>query len=532
MRIGNLRIGIRLGVSFFLMIALTVVIGLVGIGNMKTLSAMTNKLYKHPYAVSNAMLKVDGDIVRMHRSMKDVALAKDAAGIDAATARVTEYEKAVFKDFDIVAERFLGDQKQVDDAKKLFADWKIIRDEVIDLMRQGKRAEAAAITKGKGAKHVKALNDAIKAFLDFANGKADGFVANADAARDQALFITWVIVGLAVLAGAFLAFFMTRGITVPIKEAVHVAERLAENDLTVRIDTDRKDETGQLLSAMGRMVVHLSDTIGANVAASETLSQAASEQASSLEETGASMEQMASMTKQNAANASEANNIVKSSGKDMDQAADTMTNLTTSMEDISKASEETSKIIKTIDEIAFQTNLLALNAAVEAARAGEAGAGFAVVADEVRNLAMRAADAAKNTADLIEGTVKKVDDGSRLVTVTSEAFTKLAEGSGKVGELVAEIAAASEEQVQGIDQVNKAVAEMDKVVQQNAGNAEEMAASMGSFKVNNGDGRGGAFAREGSRGNLPKTSALTNPKNKEVDPQQLIPMDDDDFNEF
>ena len=147
------------------------------------------------------------------------------------------------------------------------------------------------------------------------------------------------------------------------------------------------------------------------------------------------------------------------------------------MQEISKASEETSKIIKTIDEIAFQTNLLALNAAVEAARAGEAGAGFAVVADEVRNLAMRAADAAKNTAALIEGTVKKVSDGTALVKTTNDAFNEVAGSTAKVGELVGEIAAASSEQAQGIEQVNIAVTEMDKVTQQNAATAEESASA-------------------------------------------------------
>jgi len=151
--------------------------------------------------------------------------------------------------------------------------------------------------------------------------------------------------------------------------------------------------------------------------------------------------------------------------------------LTASMDEISRASEETSKIIKTIDEIAFQTNLLALNAAVEAARAGEAGAGFAVVADEVRNLAIRAAEAAKNTAGLIEGTVRKIKEGSELVQRTSAEFSEVQDSASKMGELVGEISSASGEQAQGIEQISKAVTEMDTVVQRNAGNAEESASA-------------------------------------------------------
>ena len=212
-------------------------------------------------------------------------------------------------------------------------------------------------------------------------------------------------------------------------------------------------------------------------ASSRQLAEGSSEQASSLEETSSSLEEMASMTKQNAQNAAQANELVREAGKVIDRANESMSRLTASMGDISRASEETQKIIKTIDEIAFQTNLLALNAAVEAARAGEAGAGFAVVADEVRNLAMRAADAARNTATLIEGTVKKVKEGSELVDKTNVEFSQVASTMAKSGELVGEISAATVEQAQGIEQVNKAVAEMDKITQKNAANAEESAAA-------------------------------------------------------
>ncbi len=210
---------------------------------------------------------------------------------------------------------------------------------------------------------------------------------------------------------------------------------------------------------------------------SRELAEDASRQASAIEETSSSLEEMASMTRQNAENAEQANRLMAEAAQTISQANKCMEGLTASMGEISKASEQTQKIIKTIDEVAFQTNLLALNAAVEAARAGEAGAGFAVVADEVRNLARRAADAAKDTAALIEATVKTVKGGAGLVDKTHLEFGRVSQSVSKVGELVGEITAASQEQSQGIGQVNRAVAEMDKVIQKNASNAEESAAA-------------------------------------------------------
>ena len=210
---------------------------------------------------------------------------------------------------------------------------------------------------------------------------------------------------------------------------------------------------------------------------SQSLAEGSSQQAASIEETSASLEEMASMTKQNAENASHADRLMSGARQVVGDANQFMAELTSSMDDITQASEKTSKIIKTIDEIAFQTNLLALNAAVEAARAGEAGAGFSVVADEVRNLAMRAAEAAKNTSDLIEETTQKVKAGSALAGRTGEAFTKVTDSAAQVAELVAEISAASDEQAKGIEQLNLAVNEMDKVVQQNAAGAEESASA-------------------------------------------------------
>jgi methyl-accepting chemotaxis protein len=210
---------------------------------------------------------------------------------------------------------------------------------------------------------------------------------------------------------------------------------------------------------------------------SQQLAEGASEQAAAIEQTSASLEEIASMTKKSADNATHADRLMRETNQIVGRASGTMIQLTASMREISKASEETQKIIKTIDEIAFQTNLLALNAAVEAARAGEAGAGFAVVADEVRNLAMRAAESAKNTAALIEGTVKRVKTGSELVEESGKEFSEVAAMVTRSSELVGEIASASKDQAQGIEHLNEAVSEMDKVVQQNAATAEQTASA-------------------------------------------------------
>lgn len=209
----------------------------------------------------------------------------------------------------------------------------------------------------------------------------------------------------------------------------------------------------------------------------QELSDGASRQAASIEETSSSLEEISSMVKQNAENAGKAKEMTREVEHIVEEVDRHMTDMSVAIKEISDSSQETDKIVKTIDEISFQTNLLALNAAVEAARAGEAGAGFAVVAEEVRNLAMRAADAAKSTAVLIGNTMKSVEKGSRFTQATQDSFKTNKEISSKVGALVDEIAEASREQAEGIESVSQAVTDMDSVVQQNAANAEESASA-------------------------------------------------------
>jgi methyl-accepting chemotaxis protein len=222
----------------------------------------------------------------------------------------------------------------------------------------------------------------------------------------------------------------------------------------------------------------VADAAGGVAGSSHTLAGGASQQAASLEETSAAFEQIAAMTRRNDDSASQADVLVKNTLGKVDEASHFMNDLDKSHKEIVTASEETQKIVNTIDEIAFQTNLLALNAAVEAARAGEAGAGFAVVAEEVRNLAMRSAEAARTTSNLIETTVAKIAEGESLGRKTNDAFAEVIEEVAKVGSLVGDIVIASHEQTEGVEQINTTMSQIDSVVQQNAANAEEIASAV------------------------------------------------------
>ncbi len=277
-------------------------------------------------------------------------------------------------------------------------------------------------------------------------------IAEREAAEIQAAanFISITLIIIATMLGCVLAFCITRGITKPINRIIA--------SLTIGAQ--------QTTSASGQVS-----------ASSQSLAQGASEQAASVEEVTSSIEEMASMTRQNASNANQAKDLAATARKNADQGAEAMTRMSAAIDDIKNSSDQSAKIIKTIDEIAFQTNLLALNAAVEAARAGEAGKGFAVVAEEVRNLAQRSAEAARNTADMIEDSARNADKGVQISKEVGESLIEIAEGNRQVNDLVAEIAASSQEQSQGIEQINTAVGQMDQISQSNAANAEESASA-------------------------------------------------------
>ena len=275
----------------------------------------------------------------------------------------------------------------------------------------------------------------------------------AEESKAQAAFLK-VLAVVSLIIGVVLAI----GLGIIISRAI--------NKALTRIVESLTEGSEQVASASGQVS-----------SASQSLAEGATEQAAGLEETSSSLEEMSSMTKQNADNAQQANTLASEASKAADNGTESMSRMSTAIKDIQKSSDETAKIIKVIDEIAFQTNLLALNAAVEAARAGEAGKGFAVVAEEVRNLAMRSAEAAKNTSAMIEESVKNSKNGVDISNEVGKVLEEIVSGISKTTDLVSEIAAASQEQAQGIDQITTAMAQMDKVTQQNAANAEESASA-------------------------------------------------------
>jgi methyl-accepting chemotaxis protein len=279
---------------------------------------------------------------------------------------------------------------------------------------------------------------------------ADDFTRATRRLLDVSKGVVLAALGIGLALGAVLAAVISRSLTRPIR---------------------------RVIDGLGSASTEVSAASGEVSAASQHLAEGTGRQAASVEEISASLEEMASMTRQNAENAGQANRLMDESAAVIDEAGGAIDRLKASFAAVAKASGETQNIIKTIDEIAFQTNLLALNAAVEAARAGHAGAGFAVVADEVRRLALRAADAAKDTAALIAGTVARVREGSECVAQTDEAFHRVAGRASQAAGLLKEIAAASGEQAQGIAQISTAVSEVDKVTQQAAASAEESASA-------------------------------------------------------
>ena len=404
------------------------------------------------------------------------------------------------------------------------------------LAMQGTGLNLSTIVMVGAEENFQVLSKTLTDLLALENEKSRGAYQSAVNSFTAVMSAFVVILIVAVALSLFISVFISRIVVAPISGMIKILGRVAEGDLTQEIEVRSHDEIGDLCEGVNEMRVKMGNAVGEARKISNLLADTSHVQASAIEETSSSMEEMSAMTKQNAMNAGAANTMMQHDfAANFKTIQERMAVMQKAMKETVSASVETAKIIKTIDEIAFQTNLLALNAAVEAARAGEAGAGFAIVASEVRNLAMRSTEAAKNTQALIDNSTKKIQESTAIYEQIMEGMEKNGEITQKVSDLVSEISAASNEQADGISQINVAIVEMNNVTQQNAASAEELAAVMSIFKVESDNedelkGHKAVRTKKLQLGAPSKSLAISNSadgKQREVGPNGVIPMDDD-----
>lgn len=518
MRIANMKIGVRLGFGFGLILLLVAIMGLIGILRLDS--------------IHNAeRILVDQSLVKQ-QAAQDWLLGTtaNAARTLALLKNDDEEAQAFFKNaMGIQSKQISVIQKGIEDGlttpeeKNLFAEignkrsaYIEMRNSIIAVKQGGDAFGAKRMIDEKLVPALDAYVNSVQDILTYYQGRV--------AQMDQSMTADYksgrmaMIIGaiLAMLLGAIIAWRLTVGITHPLRDALTLAEAVAEGDLTARVDTvASKDEAGMLLSAMRSMQENLVRTVSQIRMGTDTIATASSEiasgnldlssrteeQASSLEETASSMEELTSTVKQNADNSRQANQLAVAASAVAVKGGVVVSRVVDTMGSINTSANKIVDIIGVIDGIAFQTNILALNAAVEAARAGEQGRGFAVVATEVRNLAQRSAAAAKEIKGLIGDSVEKVEAGTKLVAEAGSTMDEIVDGVKRVADIMSEITAASQEQSDGIEQVNQAVSQMDQVTQQNAALVEEAAAAAESlqdqarnlaqavsvFRINHGD---------------------------------------------
>jgi methyl-accepting chemotaxis protein len=487
--ISNLKMSRKLLVSPLIVLFFLVILAGVSYRGLSTQTAAMDDVYLNRFKGYQDSSRLMSQLMKLHSNIyKAISLASagaDAKNVDAlgkeqlgTLDKSLELMKAAANSPALTPEEKKGYQAAFDVAKK----YRENAFKVVDMVSAD--LSVATTLMQPTENEFQKLHDALTGLLDLENrlGK-DRYELSIKTSRTIKTGLL-ALLGVAVFLSIGVSLGMARLITNPLRRTMEVLQEIAEGDLTREVDVASKDEVGDLGRSVEAMRLKMGDAVGQSVRTSLQLSEAASEQAASIEETSSSLEEMAAMTRQNADHTGQANELLSSAMKVIGRAKTSMEDLNGSMREIASASDQTRKVVKTIDEIAFQTNLLALNAAVEAARAGEAGAGFAVVADEVRNLALRAAEAARGTTTLMEDIAGKIKRGGDLVEVTHEAFNEVNTSSSRVAHLVGEVAVASQEQAQGIEQINKAMAEMNRVTQQTAGSAESLAGIMSVFRTN------------------------------------------------
>jgi len=495
---GNIRIGIRLGIGFGLVMTLMAMMSIVGIWRLHVISQATQDMMQQP--LIKERLISDWNKTLQSGIRRTIAVAKS-----------TDPTLAVYfeEDAKVSTQSAINLAKQIEqllisvEEKKLFSEigeqrkrFSLSRDVVMKAKANGQVEEAKRVFEKTFIPSAQAYQQLMQKLLDIQRANIDATGRNIVAIYDASRNLIIVIGVSGIALGVIAAWWLTVGITRPLKKAVHIARTVASGDLNSDINVMSRDETGQLLQALKDMnndLVHIVSQVrmGTNSIATASceiasgnmdMSSRTEQQASSLEETASAMEKFTSTVRQNADNAYSAKKLAVSASEMAITGGNVVEQVVDTMYAINDSSRKIVDIISVIDGIAFQTNILALNAAVEAARAGEQGRGFAVVAIEVRALAQRSAVAAKEIKTLIDNSVMQINGGSQLVEQAGKTMNEVVNSVKRVTEIVSDISSASQEQRVGIEQINHAIIQMDEITQQNAALVEEAAAAAQSMQ--------------------------------------------------
>ena len=493
MPMSNIKIGVRLGATFALLIALLLTVVTLALLRFSDIETMTRRSIEDDWAKSEAAATIDAMQRANAQRVMETILYTDPAQRAQSKALLAQNRQAIE-----AALAVLDAKIHSTEGKALLAELLRLRvpyvqayNETAELADAGDQAAALELLTRQTLPALDALREPMAQLNTFQKKMAHD--SGQQALQDIARARWWMLgIGLtAIVLGAALGVAMTRSIIVPLRQAVQTAQTVAQGDLSQTITVQGKDETAELLTALAAMHTSLRNIVsevqrGSQSIASATaqiamgnadLSSRTEEQAASLEETAASMHQLATTTRQNFEHGELAHQVSNEASEVAVRGGKVVTQMVQNMEAINASSRQIADIIGVIDGIAFQTNILALNAAVEAARAGEAGRGFAVVASEVRHLAQRSADAAKEIKGLIATSVGNVSEGVKHVETAGSTMDEIVVSVRRVADIMGEITTASKEQTDGIEQINQAVEQMDQVTQSNAALVEEAAAA-------------------------------------------------------